>query len=83
MTGDERIDRIRKAAVERLIQRGAGIAICITLDSEGRPTFSAVYPEGTIFDVCSMLEVVRANIIQNIPPHTNDGICVPASAATH
>lgn len=83
MTGDERIDRIRKAAVERLIQRGAGIAICITLDSEGRPTFSAVYPEGTIFDLCALLEAVRGNIIQNIPPHTTDGICVPASAATH
>mgnify|MGYP000184376887 CR=1 FL=1 len=83
MNNDEHIDRIRKAAVDRLIRRGSGIAICITLDSNGCPTYSAAYPEGTIFDLCALLEAVRGNIIQNIPPHTTDGICVPASAATH
>ena len=80
MTDDERVDRIRCIAVDQLVKRGAGIAICITLDDEGRPTYSAAYPTGTVLDLCDMLEAVRANIIEKIPPHSTDGVVVRSSS---
>lgn len=83
MTDDERIERIRKNAVGLLIRRGAGIAVCVTLDAEGTPEFTAEFPEGHITDVCAMLEAVRANLIHNIPPHSPEGVVVAGSSTKH